>query len=123
MRYGRAGWLFVTPWLVGFSLLTVYPFLASLYWSFCEYDLLGPPKYVGVQHYRRLGAELLAGEGLGSAIWNTGYYALISVPLTILMGISLASMLSWRVRGQSPSYPPPSSGCGCSIQVKVLLIR
>ena len=49
---------FIGLWLVGFATLTVYPFLASLYWSFCRYDLLTPPRWIGLANYRRLADEL-----------------------------------------------------------------
>ena len=49
---------FASPWLLGFAALIVYPFTASLYWSFCRYDLLSPPEFVGTQHYERLATEL-----------------------------------------------------------------
>ena len=105
-RQGRrrtewAGWLFVSPWFIGFLFLQLYPFCASLYWSFCQYDLLTPPRHVRFQNYHRLSQEFLAGEGFGRALWNTAYYGLVSVPLSIALGIGLAVVLSWKVRGQS----------------------
>jgi multiple sugar transport system permease protein len=101
LRYELTGILFASPWLIGFLLLFAYPFAASLYWSFCRYDLLSPPEFIGAANYQRLGAELFAGERFGLAIWNTCYYALLSVPLSIALGIGLATMLSWQIRGQA----------------------
>jgi len=101
MRKNLTGLFFISPWLVGFLLLVVFPFGASLYWSFCRYDLLTPPRFVGTENYQRLADEFLSGEGFGQAVWNTSYYALLSVPLSIALGIGLAVMLSWRVRGQA----------------------
>ena len=104
---GSAGrrWLaalpFVGPWLVGFAALVAWPFAASLYWSFCRYDLLTPPRLVGLANYRRLADELVAGERLGQAAWNTLYFAAVSVPLSIVLGVGLALMLSWQVRGRA----------------------
>lgn len=92
--------LFIAPWLVGFCGLIVYPFAASFYWSLCHYDLLSPPRYIGGDNYRRLAEELLNGERFGQALWNTAYYAAVSVPLSIALGIGLAVMLSWKVHGQ-----------------------
>ena len=92
---------FISPWLVGFLALIAWPFAASLYWSFCRYDLLSPPEFVGLENYRRLADELAAGDRFGQALWNTAYYALVSVPLSILLGVGLAVMLSWQVRGQA----------------------
>lgn len=97
----RWGLLFVSPWLVGCLLLVVYPFAATLYWSFCEYDLLTPPRWVGGRNYERIVEELRSGEGVGRALWNTAYYALLAVPGSVVLGVGLAVVLSWRVRGQA----------------------
>ena len=97
----RTGLLFISPWLVGFALLVAFPFAASLYWSFTQYDLVDAPRPVGMKHYETLAKEFVAGEGFGEAVWNTFYYAVFSVPLSIALGIGLAVMLSWQVRGQA----------------------
>ena len=47
----RAGYLFLTPWLIGFFGLTLGPTLASLYLSFTDYDLLTPPRWAGLKNY------------------------------------------------------------------------
>jgi len=101
MHRQLTGWLFISPWLWGFLFLVCYPFAASLYWSCCEYDLLSPPRFVGTDHYERLLDELVHGGRFGRALWNTAYFALLSVPLSILLGVVLAAMLSWKVRGQA----------------------
>ena len=103
-KANRTAWTalgFISPWALGFVTLIAYPFVASLYWSFCRYDLLGEPRYVGLQNYRRLAEELVAGDRFGLAVWNTAYYALLSVPLSIALGVGLAVILSWNVRGQA----------------------
>lgn len=90
---------FVAPWAFGFVVFTVAPFLASLYWSFCHYDLLTAPRWVGADHYARLAEELWTGGPFGRALWNTCYYAAVSVPLSIALGVSLALLLSQSLRG------------------------
>lgn len=93
--------LFISPWLIGLLLLIVYPFVASLVWSFCRYDMLSPPEFVGTANYARLADEFVSGDRFGQAMWNTAYYVLVSVPLSIAIGVLLAVMLSWRIRGQA----------------------
>lgn len=93
--------LLISPWLVGFLVLTVYPFCASLYWSFCRYDLLSEPRWVGLRNYRRLVAEFWEGGEVARAAGNTAYYAAGSVALSVMLGIGLAVMLSWPVRGRA----------------------
>ena len=45
------GLLFVSPWLVGLGAFTVYPISASLYYSFTVYNVIQPPRFVGLQNY------------------------------------------------------------------------
>ncbi len=82
-------------------MLIVYPFAASLAWSFERYDMLSPPRFTGAENYRRLAEEFWTGQRFGQAVWNTFYYAAVSVPLSIALGLALAIMLSWEVRGRA----------------------
>ncbi|NOY40476.1 MAG: sugar ABC transporter permease [Planctomycetes bacterium] len=97
----KTGLTLISPWLIGFLALTLFPFLASLYWSFCEYDMLGSPRWVGLRNYRRLAAELADGGTFARALANTAYYAVVSVSLSVVMGITLAVSLSQKVRGRA----------------------
>lgn len=90
---------FLAPWAIGFLALTAWPFAASLYWSFTRYDLLSEPKWVGGRNYARLAAELWDGGPFGRALWNTFYYAAVSVPLSVVLGVGLAVLLSQKIRG------------------------
>lgn len=96
-----AGTIFASPWLVGAVLMLLYPFAASLYWSLCQFDLINPPIFNRGEHYTDLANELATARGFGNAILNTIYYAAISVPLSIVLGVLLAVMLSWPIRGQA----------------------
>ena len=49
-----AGYLFVTPWVLGFLIFTAGPMLASLVFAFCEYDVLHPPRFVGLRNFESL---------------------------------------------------------------------
>lgn len=92
---------FISPWLLGFVLLTAWPFFVSLYWSFCRYDLLSPPEWVGLVHYRQLARETAAGAEFGQALWNTAYYGALAIPGSVVLGIGLALALNLPVAGRS----------------------
>jgi multiple sugar transport system permease protein len=93
----RTGLLFISPWILGFVVFRLYPFFASLYYSFTFYPILGSPKWVGLDNY----AGLLEDSRFLTGIYNTGYYALLSVPLAAVAGVLLAMLLNARVRGMS----------------------
>jgi len=89
------GYGFVAPWLIGMVLFTLGPVLASLYLSFCRYDLLTPPKWVGLRNFRELAADPVFWKSL----LNTLYYSAFVVPGTLVLALALALLLNTRVRG------------------------
>lgn len=91
----RQGWLFVSPWVLGFLLLTAGPMLYSLYLSFTSASLLSPPEWIGLENYRRMAADPLFYRSLG----NTAFYAALGVPLGLLVALGLALLLNAPVRG------------------------
>jgi len=95
------GWFFLSPFLIGFSLFVVLPFFASLYWSFFQYDLMRPPKPVGLENYWRLAQESFSKDGVGLALQNSFYYSIVSVPLTVGLGLLLAILLRRSVWGKT----------------------
>lgn len=100
-REGIAGWLMISPWLVGLAALTAYPFVASLYWSFCRYDLMSSPQWVGWANYHRLAVDLIEGGEFARALGNTAYFSIGSVACSVVLGIGLAVALSWEFRGRA----------------------
>jgi len=93
----RNGLLFTSPWIIGFLAFRVYPFFASLYYSFTFYPILGQPKWVGLDNY----INLFDDPRFLTSLYNTSYYALGAVPLATLVGIGLAMLLNTKVRGLS----------------------
>ncbi len=90
------GYLFISPWLVGFALFVAVPFIASIYLSFTQYDIISPPVWVGAVNYKRLFSEdPLFWKSLAVTI----KYALIAVPLGTVVGVVIALLLNLEIRG------------------------
>lgn len=91
------GLAFLSPWIIGFIAFTLLPVGLSLYYSFCDYTLLQPPLWRGLENYRTLAAD--------STFWKslqvTAYYALMALPLGLILALVLALLLNIKVRGQS----------------------
>jgi len=87
----RAGWLTISPWIFGFLVFTAYPFGASLYFSFTDYDVLRPAEWVGLENYQRL---LTQDRLFPLALRNTFIYALLYVPLHIITALGVALLLN-----------------------------
>jgi multiple sugar transport system permease protein len=90
-----AGYGFVSPWLLGMTVLTAGPILVSIVYSFCRYDVLHPAEFVGWDNYRRL----LADDPLfWKALANTAFM-MLGVPVGMASGLGIAMLLNTRVRG------------------------
>ncbi len=91
----RRGLAFCLPWLIGLSLFLLYPLAAAFYYSLCDYSVLLPPVFIGLDNYRDLVSDELFWKSLG----NTTYYAVGSVALGSLVSLGLALLLNARVKG------------------------
>jgi multiple sugar transport system permease protein len=92
---GFWGMLFISPWLLGFLIFTAGPMLASLFLSFCKYDL-HTMKWVGTKNYEVLFTQdPLFWKSLG----NTAIYVLFAVPIGLTGSLLIALLLNQKVRG------------------------
>lgn len=89
--------LFIAPWLFGFAVFTLYPFVASFYFSFTSYDLTSAPHWIGLHNY----ANLFRAHEFYQSLYNTFYYTIIEVPLATVGAIGIALLLNMKVRGRS----------------------
>ena len=91
-------WAMVSPWLVGFFLLTAFPMAASLALSFMDWDMLSPPRWTGLANYERLFfIDPLALHSLKITV----VFSLVSIPLNIVFGLAIAMLLNTNIRGLS----------------------
>lgn len=89
------GWLFASPWIIGFILWTLGPMLASLVIAFTNWDLITAPEFVGFDNFANVAEDDLSWK----ALRVTFIYAFTSVPLSIILGMFLALLLNARIRG------------------------
>jgi multiple sugar transport system permease protein len=94
-RRNLEGWLFASPWIIGFVLWTLGPMVASLFIAFTEWDLISAPRWVGTANIQ----AMLQDDLVAQALKVTTLYAITSVPLHIVFGLSLALLLNTRIRG------------------------
>jgi multiple sugar transport system permease protein len=90
------GMAFISPWLIGFSAFMLLPAAMSLYYSFCDYNLIQRPVYIGIQNY----ASLVHDGIFWLAMKNTLYYAALSLPAGLGVSLGVAILLNRRVIGQ-----------------------
>jgi multiple sugar transport system permease protein len=95
LRKNKDGWLFASPWIIGFVVWTLGPMVASLWLSFTDWDLILPPKYVGVENFAAMIKDRLVSKSLIVTIT----YAVTSVPLHLFFGMIIALLLNARIIG------------------------
>lgn len=91
-----AGYLFMTPWLLGFVFIVGGPVLVSLYLSFTEYNILGSPSWVGWDNYVQM---FTVDDRFRTSLKVTLTYLVVSVPLVQVFALFLATVLHKGVRG------------------------
>ncbi len=92
------GLLFVSPWIIGFLAFTLYPVLASMYYSMTRYDLLRSPVFIGLGNY----IEIFTRDAVFPTVaYNTIYWIFFSIPLGIVAAYLMASLLNTGIKGRS----------------------
>lgn len=95
-REAIAGYLFISPWIVGFIVFFAGPILASFALSFTRWNIVGTPRWVGFANYERI---FTADPYFEKAVSVTLKYALFYLPLEVIFGILIAVVLNQKLRG------------------------
>jgi multiple sugar transport system permease protein len=93
-REALTAWLFILPSLIGFLIFTAGPVVAAGVISLLNWNLFSAPTWAGLHNFARLGPD----PTFWSALGNTAYFTLVSVPLTIVVSLALALLLNQGVR-------------------------
>jgi ABC-type sugar transport system permease subunit len=89
------GWSFILPNFLGFALLTLVPMVFGLALSFMDWSPWGDPEWVGFENFERM----FRNSTFWIALWNTTYYAVGHIPLTIAVSLGLALLLNRTLAG------------------------
>lgn len=88
--------MFSLPWIIGFTVFIAYPILASLYFSFCSYDAIRPPHWVGFRNYIELFSQ---DDVFWKSLGNTIFMIVFGLPLMLIASLGLALLLNQKVKG------------------------
>jgi len=113
----RAGYAFLSPWLLGFGLLTAGPMLMSLYLAFTDYNLFQAPEFIGIDNF----TTLFADPRFLKSAQVTAIYVLVGVPVKLAAALAVALLLNAKHRGQgayrSMFYAPSLIGASVSVAI------
>ncbi len=91
------GLLFISPWIIGFLFFVVYPVGVSIYYSFCDYDVLQSPVWIGMLNYQDMARDPV----FWKALTNTIYFAAVSLPLGLVISLLVAVLLNQKIQCRS----------------------
>jgi multiple sugar transport system permease protein len=94
-REAIAGWLFILPAVLGILLWTAGPMLYSVWLSLTDWDVIRPPRYIGMENFIRMVGDRFFYKSL----WVTIYYTIFHVPLTLVLAFLVALLLNTKTRG------------------------
>jgi multiple sugar transport system permease protein/alpha-1,4-digalacturonate transport system permease protein len=89
------GWTFILPNFAGFAAFTLVPVVILFYMAFTNWNIFGKADWVGLANFQRL----LGDGSFRNAFWNTLYYSVMHIPLTIVVSLGLALLLNNKLRG------------------------
>jgi len=95
-RETATGFSLVLPWVLGFSIFSLYPFIYSLYLSFTEYNIFQPPRWIGLANYITM---FTADRSFWPSLRLTLFYSALNVPLGLAGALGVALLLNRSVRG------------------------
>jgi multiple sugar transport system permease protein len=91
-----AGYLFISPWLIGFIVFFVGPIIASFVLSFTSWNIVGTPQWIGLANYQEIfGTDVR----FAKSVQVTLTYSVFYLPLEIICGIGLAVLMNRKLRG------------------------
>ena len=88
------GFMFISPWIIGFIVFAAGPVIASLVLSFCKWDILTPVQFIGTKNY----AKMIADPLIRKSLINTLYYAAAAIPLGMVGALSTALLLNQKLK-------------------------
>lgn len=117
MKKSKMGYVYILPWLLGFTFLTAYPFLRALVTSFTDYNLISKAHYVGFANYIALFKDAVFTHSL----WTTFKYTIITVPLQLAFSLMVAFVLNFNLKGirfyRTAYYIPSILGGNIAVSV------
>lgn len=92
----QQGLLYVAPWLVGFLVLQLYPFVISLYYSLCDYKMMSKPVFIGFQNYIKL---FTVDKDFWNSLFATLQFTILTVPGKLILALLVALLMNQKLKG------------------------
>ncbi|MCI9514050.1 MAG: sugar ABC transporter permease [Oscillospiraceae bacterium] len=88
------GYIMIAPTIIGLVVLNIWPFIQTLYTSFCEHLGFGRYKFIGIQNY----IDVFQRPEFWQATWNTIYFCILTVPVGLFLSLMVAMLLNAKIK-------------------------
>ncbi len=113
-----AGYLFISPWIIGFLLFGLIPIVISLGLAFTNYDVLSGGDFIGLANFERMFFKDIR---YGKAVDATFRYVFVAVPLRLIFALAIAMLVNSKRRGvywyRAAFYVPSIIGGSVAVAV------
>jgi multiple sugar transport system permease protein len=93
----RAAVVFVLPLMIPLTIYWIIPSLASLYYSLTNYSVVKATVWTGIANY----ANMLQDNLFWRSLWNSAYFTIGNIPLTMVLGLILALAVNAPIHGRN----------------------
>ena len=94
-REAIEGYLWISPWIIGFLVFSLGPIIASAYLSFTQYKIGGTPTWIGLENYRQ---AFFVDKQFWPSLGRTAYYSIALVILGVSLSLAAAVILNQNIR-------------------------
>jgi len=112
------GYVFASPFILGFLIFTLYPIISSLYYSFTDYNLFEAPRVIGFANYEKM---FTADDKYWKSLQVTFTYVFVSVPFRLAFALGVAMLLNKAIKGiglyRSSFYLPSLIGGSVAVSI------
>lgn len=112
------GFLYISPWLIGLLVFTIYPFVSSLALSFTDYNLISTPNFIGFDNYTKM---FTSDKEFIHSLIAIFKYTILSVPVLLAFALFIAYILNFKLKGinmyRTAYYIPSILGGNIAIAV------
>ena len=88
------GWIMVSPTIIGLIVLNLWPFVQTIYTSFCEHEGFGRYSFIGLQNY----IDMFQNAEFWKATWNTILFCILTVPVGLFISLLVAMLLNAKIK-------------------------
>lgn len=111
------GLILISPFVVGFVVFILYPFVCSFVTGMTNYDNIHPPEFIGFENYKNMFSD----RNFRKAVGVTLRYTVIFVPLKIIVSLITALLLSLEIKGigifRTAFYIPSVLGANLAVVI------